>query len=114
MKEERAHYFTTHSWDWTHSNTEDLSDIFTELAQEAGLLGESIFELQWSWEGPEHLKQANYVFQSQPKGLNFLRTVSTKKSPKEMSLKGIHEPEALPDSHTAHGVENMDRMRGPS
>ena len=95
MKEARAHYFATHSWDWTHSNMEDLSDIFKELAQEAGLLGESIFKLQWSWEGPEHLKQANYIFQSQPKGLKFLRAVSAKESPKEMGLKGIHEPEAL-------------------
>ena len=24
VKEARAHYFATHSWDWTHSNTEDL------------------------------------------------------------------------------------------
>ena len=70
IKEARACYFTTHSWDWDHSNTEDLSNIFKELAQEAGLLGESIFEIQPSWKGPEHLQQANYVFQSQPKGSN--------------------------------------------
>ena len=95
VKEARAHYFATHSWDWAHSNLEDLSNIFRELAQEAGLLGESIFEIQWSWEGPEHLKQANYVFHSQPKGLRFLRAVSAKESPKEMGLKGIHNPEAL-------------------
>ena len=95
IKEARAHYFTTHSWDWDHSNTEDLSDIFKELTQEAGLLGESIFEIQWSWKGPEHLQQANYIFQSQPKGLKFLRAVSAKESPKEMGLKGIHDPEAL-------------------
>ena len=75
MKEARAHYFTTHPWDWTHSNMEDLSDMFKGLVQEAGLLGESIFEIQWSWEGLEHLKQANYVFQTQPKGLKFLRAV---------------------------------------
>ena len=73
----------------------DLSNIFKELAQEAGLLGESIFEIQQSWKGLEHLKHANYVFQSQPKGLKFLRAVSTKESPKEMGLKGIHNPEAL-------------------
>ena len=95
VKEVRACYFTTHSWDWTHGNTEDLSDIFKELAQEAGLLGESIFKIQWSWKGLEHLKQANYIFQSQPKGLRFLRVVSAKESPKEMGLKGIHDPEAL-------------------
>ena len=95
VKEARACYFTTHSWDWAHGNTEDLSDIFKELAQEAGLLGESIFEIQWSWKGLEHLQQANYIFQSQPKGLRFLRAVSAKESPKEMGLKGIHDPEAL-------------------
>ena len=95
IKEARACYFTTHSWDWAHGNTEDLSDMFKKLVQEAGLLGESIFEIQWSWKGPEHLQQANYVFQSQPNGLRFLRAVSTKESPKEMGLKGIHDPEAL-------------------
>ena len=90
VKEARAHYFTTHSWDWARGNTEDLSDIknFT-------LLGESIFKIQWSWKGPEHLQQANYIFQSQPKGLRFLRVVSAKESPKEMGLKGIHDPVAL-------------------
>ena len=95
VKEVRAHYFTTHSWDWSDSNTEDLSDIFKELTKEAGLLDKSIFEIQWSWKGPEHLQQANYVFQSQPKGLRFLRAVSAKESPKEIGLKGIHDPEAL-------------------
>ena len=95
VKEARPHYFTTHPWDWICGNTEDLSDMFKGLAQEAGLLGESIFKIQWSWKGPEHLKQANYVFQTQPKGLKFLRAVSTRESPKEMGLKGIHDPEAL-------------------
>ena len=28
VKEVRAYYFTMHSWDWAHSNMEDLSDIF--------------------------------------------------------------------------------------
>ena len=51
IKEARAHYFATHSWDWDHSNTEDLSDIFKELAQEAGLLGESIFDNTMVMEG---------------------------------------------------------------
>ena len=80
IKEARARYFATHSWDWAQGNTEDLSDIFKELAQEAGLLDDSI---------------SNYIFQSQPKGLRFLRAVSAKESPKEMGLKGIHDPKAL-------------------
>ena len=95
IKEARACYFITHSWDWDHSNTEDLSDIFKELAQEVGLLGKSIFEIKQSWKEPEHLQRANYIFQSQPKGLKFLRVVSAKESPKEMGLKEIHDPEAL-------------------
>ena len=95
VKEARAHYFTTNPWDWTHGDTEDLSNMFKGLTQEAGLLGESIFEIQQSWKGPEHLKQANYVFLTQPKGLKFLRVVSARESPKEMGLKGIHDPEAL-------------------
>ena len=117
VKKARACYFATHSWDWTHGNMEDLSNIFKELTQEAGLLGESIFKIQWSWKGPEHLKHANYIFQSQTKGLRFLRAVSTKESPKEMGLKGIHNPEAL--WHFSRytycpWLENQDRMRGPS
>ena len=32
VKEARAHYFTTHPWDWAHGNMDDLSEIFQELA----------------------------------------------------------------------------------
>ena len=121
IKEARARYFAMHSWDWTCGNTEDLSDVFKELAQEAGLLDESIFELQLSWKGPEHLQQANYVFQSQPKGLRFLRAVSVKESPKEMGLKGIHNPEALQHFLQIHvlpvvwkiGTEQGDHCKSP-
>ena len=95
MKEARECYFTTHPWDWAHSNTDDLSDIFRELAQGAGLLGESIHEIQLAWNGPEELKHANYVFRSLPKGLKFLRAVSPKESPKIIGLKGIHDSDAL-------------------
>ena len=95
MKEARSCYFATHPWDWVHSNTEDLSDIFRELAQGTGLLGESIHEIQRSWDGPEELKHTNYVLWSLPKRLRFLRVVSAKESPKVMGLKGIHDPNTL-------------------
>ena len=68
MKEVRACYFATHPWDWAHSNMDNLSDIFRELAQDTGLLGESIHEIQLSWNGLEELKHANYVFGPYPKG----------------------------------------------
>ena len=45
VKEARAHYFATHPRVWAHDNTDNLSDIFRELAQGAGLLGEAIFEI---------------------------------------------------------------------
>ena len=95
MKEARTHYFATHPWDWAHNNTDDLSKIFRELAQGAGLLGESIHKIQLSWSRLEHLKHANYVLWSLPKGLKFLRAVSTKESPKVMGLKGIHDSDVL-------------------
>ena len=95
VKEARAHYFATHPWDWANDNMADLSNVFRELAQGAGLLGESIHEIQVSWSGPLHLRHANFVLWSLPKGLKFLRVVSTKESPKVMSLEGIHDPDAL-------------------
>ena len=95
IKEARERYFNTHPWDWACSNTDDLSDIFRELAQGTGLLGEFIHEIQVSWNGPEELKHTNYILRSLPKGLKFLRVVSAKESPKIMGLKDIHDSDAL-------------------
>ena len=95
VKEARSYYFATHPWDWIHGNTDNLSDIFRELAEGADLLGKSIHEIQLSWDGPEELKHANYSLQSSPKGLRFLRVVPATESPKIMGLKGIHDSDAL-------------------
>ena len=95
IKDARSHYFATHPWDRTYGNTDNLSNIFKELAEGADLLGKSIHELQLSWEGPEELKHANYSLCSLPKGLRFLRVVPTLESPKIMGLKGIHDADAL-------------------
>ena len=95
VKEARSHYFAAHPYDWVHNSTDDLSNIFRELAAGAGLLGESIHEIQSLWDGLEELKQANYSLQSLPKGLRFLRGVPAMESPKVMGLKGIHDPDAL-------------------
>ena len=45
MREAREFYFATHPWDWACSNTDNLSDIFMELAQGTGLLGKFIHEI---------------------------------------------------------------------
>ena len=95
VKEARLHYFATHPCDWIHDSTDDLSNIFRELAEGAGLLGESIHEIQLSWDGPEELKHTNYALQSLPKGLRFLRVVPNMESLKVMGLKGIHDSDAL-------------------
>ena len=95
IKEARLHFFSTHPCDWVIDGTNDLSNIFRELAEGASLLGEAIHEIQLLWTGPEELKQANYALQSMPKGLRFLRVVPTMESPKVMGLMGIHDPNAL-------------------
>ena len=68
VKEARLCFFSNHSCDWVTDGTNDLSDVFRELAESAGLLGEAIYEIQLSWTRPEELKQANYALQSCPKG----------------------------------------------
>ena len=112
IKEARECFFTTPPWDWVQSNTDNLSNIFRELAQGAGLLGKSIYKIQRSWDGPDHLKHSNYVLRSLPKGLKFLRMVSAKGSPKIMGLKGIHDPNALQHftGYTHHPWCGKDRQ----
>ena len=95
MKEARLCFFSNHSYNFVDDGTRDLSDVFKELAESAGLLGEAIYEIQLSWTRPEELKQANYALQSLPKGLIFLRVVPALESPKVMGLLGIHDPDAL-------------------
>ena len=95
MKEARSCYFATHPWDWIHDNTDNLSDLFKELAEGAGLLGKSIYEIQLLWDGPEEFKHANYSLQSLSKGLRFLRVVPATESPKVMGLQGTHDSDAL-------------------
>ena len=95
VKEAQSCFFSTHSCDWAIDGTNDLSNVFRELAEGASLLGEAIHEIQLSWTGPEELKQANYALQFLPKGLRFLRVVHTTESPKVMGLMGIHNPNTL-------------------
>ena len=95
IKEARSCFFSNHSYDFINDGTHNLSDVFKELAKSTGLLGEAIYEIQLSWTRPEELKQANYALQSLPKGLRFLRAVSTSESSKVMGLMGIHDPNAL-------------------
>ena len=80
VKEARLHFFFYHSCNWVTDGTNDLSDVFKELAESASLLGEAIYEIQLSWTGPEELKQAKYTLQFLPKGLRFLRVVPTRVS----------------------------------
>ena len=95
VREARLCFFSKHSHNFVEDATRDLSDIFKELAERAGLLGNAIYKIQLSWTRPKELKQANYALQSLPKGLRFLRAVPALESPKVMGLMGIHDPDAL-------------------
>ena len=95
VQEAREKFFSKHSYDFITDGAHDLSATFKQLAVSADLLGNSIYELQSSWTGPEELKQANYTLQSLPKGLKFLHAVPPSESPKVMGLMGIHDPDGL-------------------
>ena len=45
VKEARLCFFSNHSCDWATDSTNDLSDVFKELAESASLLGEAIYEI---------------------------------------------------------------------
>ena len=92
----RLDYFSSRNTrNFNQDGNHDLSKVLKKLANKAGLLGTSIYEIQASWTGPEELKQANYTLRSLSKGLKFLRAVPTMESPKVMGLMGIHDPDAL-------------------
>ena len=95
VKEARREYFSKHSYNFTTDSTCNLSRVFKHLAISTNLLGNSIYEIQTSWTGPEELKQANYTLLSLPKGLKFLWVVPPSEFPKVMGLMGIHDPDAL-------------------
>ena len=115
MKEARLCFFSNHSYNFVDDGTQDLPDVFKELAESAGLLGEAIYEIQLSWTRPEELKEANFTLWSLPKGLRFHRAVPASESPKVMGLRGIHNLDAL--WHYAGytyfpGAGRRGRMRG--
>ena len=113
--EARLLFFSKHSCNFNQDGNCDPSAVFKKSAKKTSLLGTGIYEIQASWAGPKELKQANYTLQSLPKGLKFLRAVSTKESPKVMGLMGIHDPDALQcfaGSLTAHGVEKNAKLKG--
>ena len=43
MKEARLHFFSNHSYNFVDDGTHDLADVFKELTESAGLLGEAIY-----------------------------------------------------------------------
>ena len=88
IKEARSCYFATHPHDWIHGNTNDLSDIFRELAAGAGLLGKSIYKIQLLWDGPEELKSANYSLNSLPQKVKVPKDDTCHRIPKNHGTQG--------------------------
>ena len=95
MKEARREYFSKHSYNFITEDTNNLSEVFKQMATSAKLLGTSIYKIQALWTGPDELREANYVLRSLPKGLKFLHVIPPSESPKVMGLVGIHDPDAL-------------------
>ena len=95
MKEARKEYFSRHSYNFTVEGTQNISEVFKQMAKSANLLGTSIHEIQAVWMGPDELRQANYALRSLPKGLKFLHAVPQSESLKVMGLVGIHDLDTL-------------------
>ena len=91
----RRKFFSKHSYNFIMEGICNLSEIFKQMVTSTELLGTSIYEIKVSWMGPDELKQANYALRSLPKGLKFLHVVPPSKSPKDLGLVGIHDPDAL-------------------
>ena len=95
VKEPRKEFFSKHSYNFVMKGTQNLSEIFRQMAKSAKLLGTSIYKIQVSWTEPDELKQANYALRSLPNGLKFLHVVPPSESLKVMGLVGIHDWDAL-------------------
>ena len=73
----------------------ELTDIFKELVDMAGLLGTKFYPIHNQWVGKKELCSVYNAVRGSAKDLHFFRTVVPLKSPKIMGLQGIHSPEAL-------------------
>ena len=91
----RQTYFRAHQLVFNREVTHDLTNVFKELAEMAGLLDTEIHWVQDQWQGKKELHMANCVVRGSAKDLHYFWVVSPTESPKIMGLKGIHSPEAL-------------------
>ena len=76
-------------------DTYELTEVFKELAEMAGLLGTEVYPIHNQWVGKKELCSAYHIVRGSAKDLHFFRIVAPLESPKIMGLQGIHSPEAL-------------------
>ena len=91
VKHIRQTYFRAHWLVFDREVTHELTNVFKELAEMAGLLDTEIHQVQ----GKKELSTANCMARGSAKDLHYFQMVSPMESPKIMGLKGIHSPEAL-------------------
>ena len=91
----RQTYFRTHALTFHKEDTNELADVFKELAEMAGLLGTEVYLVHDQWAGKKELHSTYHGVRGSARDLHFFRTVSPLESPKIMGLQGIHSPEAL-------------------
>ena len=91
----RQTYFRTYVLTLHKEDNYELTEVFRELAEMAGLLSTEVYPVHNQWVGRKELHSAYYAVRGSAKDHHFFRMVVPLKSPKIMGLWGIHFPEAL-------------------
>ena len=97
--------------------TYELTNIFRQMVEMAGLMNTKIHLVQNQWRGIKELHSANYVVRGSAKDLHYFRVVLPLKSPKKWVSRAytpLRLSNVKPASCSAHGVGRRGRMRVPS
>ena len=95
MSKRRGEYFRSHCPNFNNENSQNFTDIFGGMIENAALLCSAIYEIKEAWTGWDELQQANYTLRTLPKELKFFRAVSPSMSPKVTGKKGIYDRDVL-------------------
>ena len=91
----RQTYFRAHLPVFHKEVTHNLASIFGDMTKMIDLTGTKIHPVQDQWQGKKELHMASHAVKESAKNLHYFWVVLPVESPKIISLKGIHSPEAL-------------------
>ena len=86
VQHKRWTYFRTHVLTFHREDTYELTEVFKELAEMAGVLGTKAYPVQDPWVSKRELHSTYYAVRGSTKDLHFFRRVVPLKSPKIMGL----------------------------